>query len=201
MRLLQRPQGDRDVLVGEVRPAIGERVRYEPGADAVERIDEDVARLLMLDLVIFQLERRYSAADAHFEATMAQVIEHADLLDQAQRRVEREQIDQRTEPHVPGRAGDRAEIDARNRNHVEGRGVMLRNVQAVDPRIVSRAGEREPLVEQRGERTVAVLDVIKQSDLHDLSGFPAPEPLPCRREGNQRRLRRSSERLRGMRWG
>src|SRR3984957_14815572 len=157
MRLLQRPQGDRDILVGEVWPAIGERVRYEPGADAVERIDEDVARLLMLDLVIFQLERRYSPADAHFEATMAQVIEHADLLDQAQRGVEREQIDQRTEPHVPGRAGDRAEIDARNRNHVEGRGVMLRNVQAVDPRIVSRAGEREPLVEQRGERAVAVL--------------------------------------------
>ena len=44
-----------------------------------------------------QLERRDAAADADLEPAVAQMVEHADLLDEAQRRVERQQIDQRPE--------------------------------------------------------------------------------------------------------
>jgi hypothetical protein len=39
-------------------------------------------------------------------------------------------------------------------------------MQAVDAGVIGRAGEREPLVEQGGERAIAVLDVIEQSDFH-----------------------------------
>ena len=49
------------------------------------------------------------------------MIEDADLLDQAQRRVERQQIDQRAESHAFGRARNRAQIDT-------GTGTMLSGV-------------------------------------------------------------------------
>jgi len=80
-------------------------------------------------------------------AAVAEMIENANLLDQPQRRVQREEINQRTEPHARGRARHRAEIDAGHRHHVEGRRVMLRHVQAVDAGIIGGLGEGETLVE------------------------------------------------------
>src|SRR6185369_13676476 len=65
MRLLQRPQCDRDVFVLIMFARIVEQVGGQAGADAVERIDEDVARIVVLDLVIFELERRHAPAHAH----------------------------------------------------------------------------------------------------------------------------------------
>ena len=115
MRLLQRPQRDRHVLVDEVLAPVGERVGRQAGADAVERIDEDVARVVVRDLVEAELVGRDAAADADLEPAVAEMVEHADFLDHAQRRIERQQIDQRPEPHALGRARQRAEIDARNR--------------------------------------------------------------------------------------
>ncbi len=103
----------------------------------------------MLDLVILELERRHAAADADLEPAIAQVIEHADLLDQPQRRIERQQIDQRTEPHALGGAGQGAQIDARHRHHVERRGVVLGHVQAVDSGLVRCLGEGKSFVKQR----------------------------------------------------
>src|SRR3989442_274685 len=121
MRLLQGLERNRHVLVAEMLAGIGERVGGQPRADAAERIDENLARPVVLDLVVLELERRDAAADADLEASLAQVIENADFLDQPQRRIERQQVDQRPEADAAGRARNRAEIDARYRNHVERR--------------------------------------------------------------------------------
>ena len=166
MRLLQRPQRYRHVLVDEVLAPVGERVGRQAGADAVERVDEDVARVVVRDLVESELVGRDAAADADLEPAVAEMVEHADFLDHAQRRIERQQIDQRPEPHALGRARQRAEIDARNRHHVERRGVVLGDVQAVDAGGVGRLGELEALVEQQRERALAVLDMVEKSNLH-----------------------------------
>ena len=166
MRLLQRPQRYRHVLIDEVFALVGERVGRQAGADAVERIDEDVARVVVRDLVEAELVGRDAAADADLEPAVAEMVEHADFLDHAQRRIERQQIDQRPEPHAFGRARERAEIDAGNRHHVEGRGVVLGDVQAVDAGGVGRLGELEALVEQQRERALAVLDMVEKSNLH-----------------------------------
>ena len=149
-----------------------ERVGGQPGAEAIEGVDENLARILVLDLVILELERRDPAADTDFHPPIAQVIEHGDLLDQPQRRIEREQIDQRAEPHAPGRARYRAEIDAGHRHHVERRGVVLRHVQAVDAGLVGRLHKGEPLVEERCQRAICRFDVIEKSDLHGVSSLP-----------------------------
>ena len=57
----------------------------------------DVPGLCKVEAVGPGLERRHAAADAELEAPAAHLIEHADFLDQAQRMIERQQIDQRAE--------------------------------------------------------------------------------------------------------
>src|SRR5262249_15602663 len=102
-------------------------------------------------------------------AAVAEMIEDADLLDQPQGRIKRQQIDQRPEPYALGRARHRAEIDAGHRHHVERRSVVLGDVQAVDAGLGGGLDEGEPLVEERRERACAVLDVIEKSDFHGSS--------------------------------
>ena len=85
MRLLQRPQGNRHVFELVVLAGIVERVGGQPGGDAVERVDEDIARFFVIDLVIFELKWRHAAAHAYFHPPMAEVVEDANLLDQPQR--------------------------------------------------------------------------------------------------------------------
>ncbi len=141
---------------------------------AVERVDEDLARIRVRDLVIAELERRDAAADADLEPAVAEVVEDADLLGQPQRRIERQQIDERPEPHALGRARDRAEIDARHRHEIERRRVMLGDVQAIDAGLVGGGGEFQALVERGGDRTVRALDVIEDSDFHCCLRFFKP---------------------------
>jgi hypothetical protein len=169
MRLLQRPQRDRHILIDKMLAGIAELVRGQAGADAFVRIDEDFARLIVLDLVEFQFIGRHAAADADIEPAVAEMIEHADFLDQPQRRIERQQINQRPEPQALGRARDGAEIDARHRHHIERRRVMLGDVQAIEAGRVRRLGEAQPLIEQSGQRPFAVFDVVEESDFHDVS--------------------------------
>ena len=120
----------------------------------------------MRDLVIAELERRHAAADADLEPAVAQMIEDADLLGQPQRRIERQQIDQRPEPHALGRARDRAEIDARHRHEIERRRMVLGDVQAIDAGLVGGGGEFQALVERGGDRAIRALDMIEDSDFH-----------------------------------
>src|SRR5580658_4968452 len=54
MRLLQRPQRDRHILIDEMIALITERIRDQAGAEALEGVDEYLARLIVLDLVEFQ---------------------------------------------------------------------------------------------------------------------------------------------------
>ena len=56
---------------------------------------------------------RTAASDTELEAAVAQLIEHADLFDQTQRMIERQQIDERTETQPRGAARNRRKKDAR----------------------------------------------------------------------------------------
>jgi hypothetical protein len=161
MRLLQRPQCDRHVVVDVVLALVGERIGGQTGTDAGESVEENIARIVVLDLVVLELVGRHAAADADVEPAIAQVIEHADFLDQAQRRIERQQINQRAKPHTFGRPRDGAEIDAGHRHQVERRGMMLGNVKAIKACGIRRFDKAQALVEQRRQRPIAMLDVIE----------------------------------------
>src|SRR5215470_10745214 len=84
--------------IGEVLSGVAERLVRQRRRHAVEGVDEDVARILVRDLVIAELERRDAAADADIEPAMAEMVENADLLGEPQRRIERKEINERPEP-------------------------------------------------------------------------------------------------------
>ena len=62
---------------------------------AVEGVDEDVARIRVHHLVIAELERRDAAADTDVEPPVAEMVEDAYLFRKPQRRIERQEIDKR----------------------------------------------------------------------------------------------------------
>jgi len=64
------------------------------------------------------------------------MIEHADLFDQPQRRIERQEINERAETQALGHARQRAQKDARNRHHVERCRVVLGDVHAIEAGLV-----------------------------------------------------------------
>ena len=71
MRLLQRPHRDRHLLIEIVLAFVTEQISRQAGADAFERVDKNVARLVVLDFVEFELIGRNAAPDADIEPTVA----------------------------------------------------------------------------------------------------------------------------------
>jgi hypothetical protein len=146
---------------------IAELVVRERRVHGVVGIDEDVAGFGGRHLVVGKLVRRDAAPDADLHPAVAQMIEDADFLRQPQRRDERQQIDQRADPHPRGRARERAEIDTRHRHEIERGRMVLGDVQAVDAGRIGSDGEREALVERLRDRAIGcALNVIEDSDFH-----------------------------------
>jgi hypothetical protein len=98
MRFLQRLDFHRHAAEGkspalEVEHLVGQPLEHE-----LDRLGVDLLRVPRIDAVVFELDRRGAAPEADFEAPTAQLVEHADFLDQPQRVVERHRPHQRTEP-------------------------------------------------------------------------------------------------------
>src|SRR5215475_1452390 len=97
MRALHGPQNHRHVAKLVVLAFEGKLIRGETLEDELEGLVIDAAGGCKIEAVSPGLERRHAAPDPELEAPTAHLIEHADFLDQAQRMVERQQIDQRSE--------------------------------------------------------------------------------------------------------
>ena len=107
----------------------------------------DLAGLGEVEAVGLGLERRHAAADAELEAPAAHLIEHADFLDQAQRMIERQQIDQRAEAQRLGALRHRREEQPGRGGAAERRRMVLGEMIAVEAGAVIgfdqlRAGRR-----------------------------------------------------------
>src|SRR5262249_57039908 len=63
----------------EVEDLVGQALENE-----LDRLRVDLLRILRINAVIFELDRRGAAPEAEFEAPAAQLVEHADFLDQPQ---------------------------------------------------------------------------------------------------------------------
>jgi hypothetical protein len=124
------------------------------------------------DIVKFELVGRHAAADADIEPAMAQMIEHADFLDQSQRRIERQQVHHRTESKPLGLARDGRKIDAGHRHQIQRRGVVLGDMQAVEAGRVGRNREFYSLIIELGDRSGPILDMVEKSDFHAIPPGP-----------------------------
>ena len=111
MRNLHGLQLHRNIVVDEMASFVVEHLLAQPEQDDVERLLEQRARMHRVDAMIGQLEDRDAPSDAELEAAAAEMIQHADFPDQAQRIVERQQIDQWSEADALGALRDGGQED------------------------------------------------------------------------------------------
>src|SRR5207302_677717 len=67
-----------------------------------------------------------------------------------------------------GRAGYRPEVYTGDGHQIERRRVVLSDMQAIDAGLVRGGGKFQTLVERDGDRAIGLLDVIENTDLHDI---------------------------------
>src|SRR6266403_1074161 len=107
--------------------------------------------------------RRGSATDTEFEASTAQMVEHADLLEQAHGMVGRQQVDQRTKPQPPGPLRQSRHPNARRRSHAQRGAVVLAHVEAVEAQTVVELRKPKPLFVLFSEREAGTVVLIEDA--------------------------------------
>src|SRR5207237_5136985 len=84
-------------------------VRGEAIENELECFVIDLCGLREVEPICAGLERRHAPPDSELEAPAAHLIEHADFLDQAQRMIERQEIDEWAETQALGALSQRGE--------------------------------------------------------------------------------------------
>ena len=132
-----------------------------------ERLVEAIPLLGHVEPVEAELDRRHAAPDAKLEAAVRQRIEHRHFLDQPQRVVDRQQVDQRAEAQAFGALAQRGEQDPGRRREDQRRAVVLGDVVTMKAMRIVSLGHPEPRLEVLGERQAAVVDVVEHPEFHE----------------------------------
>ena len=108
-----------------------------------------------------------TATDADLQPPIAQVVEHADLLDQPEGMVERQHVDTGPEAHAARALRHAAQEDVLGRGQaVDGRGVVLGQVIGIEARAVQALDLDKALaVDLIEAQPRHRLDVIEDSEL------------------------------------
>ena len=152
-----RQRGSRNPQSVQEEPEEGDREKMEAevGSVIAERIETPEPVLRDADPL----------AEPELEASLAEMIEHADLFHQPQRVVEGQQVDQRaqTDPRRPLRRSGEEDVDARRR--VERDHVVLGLVVPPEPGLLGPLDETEPVVVQPVQRHVTgVLKLVEHAE-------------------------------------
>ena len=124
-----------------------------------------------IDAVVAHLVGRDAAADAELEPAAAHLVEHADLVDQAQRMIEVDGVDQRPEAQRLGALGHGGQEHAGRGRHAERRRVMLGQVIGVEARALVELDQPQPLVELPAEIGAGAVHVVEDAELHRFPRF------------------------------
>ena len=120
---------------------VGQFVLGQADANGVEGFAELLHAGIEVDAVEPDLDRRDAAPDPVQKPPAAHLVEHADLVDQPQRVIERQQVDHRAEAQLFRPLRDGREKDAGRRCVAERRVVVLGEVIAVKTGAVVRLDE------------------------------------------------------------
>jgi hypothetical protein len=127
------------------------------------------------DAIISDFVGRDAAADAELEPAAAELVEHADLFEEAQRVMQRQRVDQRPEAQAPRALRHCGEKDAGSRRHAERRRMMLGQVIAADAEPVIGLDQRQPVLVKLAERLGPAVEMVEDADLH----HAVPSGVPC----------------------
>jgi hypothetical protein len=100
-----------------------------------------------IDAVVADLVGRDAAADAELQPAAAHLIEHADLVDQPQRVVKVDRVDQRPEAQRLGALSHGGEEYAGRRRHAERRRMVLGDVIGVEACALVELDQPQAVVE------------------------------------------------------
>jgi hypothetical protein len=148
----------------------------------LERLGELLHAACIIGPEKLNLDRRNAAADAEQKASAAHLVEHADLVDQAERVIERQQIHHRAEAQLTCPLRDRGQEEAGRRSIAERCVVVLGEMVTVEPRPVIGFDQLQPLLEELAQRHPAIVQMIKDPEAHLL--------LPAGRSAATRALAR-----------
>ena len=170
MRPLHRMQHPGEGLDAVMAPLIGQLVRrIEPDQDHLQGFPVHVRTFRVIDAVIAHLERRYAAPDSHFEAPAAHLIEHADLLHQAQRMVQRQTINQRPEAKAFGALCNGGQEQVRRRRHAQRRRVMLGHMVGADTDLIVALDQLQPVFIIAGQiLTRDQIEMVEYAEFHEV---------------------------------
>jgi hypothetical protein len=138
----------------------------QPDADHRERFLVLLHAVREVDAEEPDLDRRDATADPEQKAASAHLVEHADLLDQPQRVIERQQIHHRPEAQALRPLRDGGQKHARRRGVAEWGRVVLGEMVAVKTRAIVGFGQLQALLEQLAERDPAVVQMIEDPKAH-----------------------------------
>src|SRR6516164_3058891 len=155
MRALQRPQDHRHVVKLVMLALERQLVAGKALQDKLEGLVVNLPGLREVEAVSARLERRHAAPDPELEAPAAHLVEHADFLDQPQRMIERQEIDEGAEAQRLGALCHGREEQPGRGGAAERRRMMLGEVIAVDAAHVIGFDQREPIGVKLSERPPA----------------------------------------------
>ena len=151
------PRVGQDVVLAlEVQPLGGERAQQD-----LQPLGVHARGLVGIDAEHPQLDRRDPAPDAQLEAAAAERVQHADLLGEPHRVVQRERVDERAEAQPRRALRDGRQEHARRRRQAERRPVVLGEVVRMEARPVVGLGQHETvlvLAPEVGDRAVHVVE-------------------------------------------
>jgi hypothetical protein len=131
-----------------------------------------------VETVRLRLERRYPAADTELEAAVAHLIEHANFLDQPQRMVERQEIDERTEAQIRRALRHGGEEKAWRCGTAERRRMMLGKVISVNAGAVISFDQGEAIGIELAERHSGLIHMIEDAEFHSQSPIRVVSVIP-----------------------
>src|SRR5262249_24490139 len=134
--------------------------------DEFEGLVINLPGLREVEAVSARLERRHAAPDAELEAPAAHLIEHADFLDQAQRMIERQEVDEGAEAQRLGALRHGREEQPGRGGEAERRRMMLGEVIAVDAAAVIGFDQLEPIGIELPEWPARIVHVVEHTEFH-----------------------------------
>ena len=180
---LGRQRDRREVVV--LRALAADLTRREGVADDAEDVDEPLPRLGPAAAEPVVLDRCDTPTDAEVESPVRQVVDHAHVLDDLHRMVQRQQLHHRPEADVLRDLRRGRDEHLLVRRHAEIRPVVLGEVEPGEARFVGLLDQIESISQQlRRRRAGDVLDVIEDAErwpAHRLPQSPRrPEPRRAR---------------------
>ncbi len=164
--LLERLQDHRDLSIGVFRPPVVEHVAGQALEHDLEDLPVDLLGLQVVEVEEGHLVGHDPPPHPEVEPAPGELIEHAHLLDEPERVVERQAVHARPEPDAPGALGGRGQEDPGHRSQAERRRMVLGQVVGVEAgRVVLLEQPEAVLVEVR-HRDVPAVEVVEDAQVH-----------------------------------